>query len=175
MSFVAFNQEPEDRMQVLRALMEAHGHDVLRVLYSYVKDKHIAEDLSQEVFIKVYDHLDTFRKESSYKTWVLRIAMNRAKDYLRSQASKLMPVEDLTYLPDSKTPEQIVVTKEEDAYLWRSVLSLPEIYRETLFLFYEQELSIDEIATITQMTTATVKTRLHRGRAMLRDALKGSE
>ncbi len=166
-------QDQQDPLQILRALMEAHGHDVLRVLYSYVKDRHIAEDLSQEVFIKVYDHLDTFRKESSYKTWVLKIAINRAKDYLRSAASKITPVDDLTYLPGGESPEANFLAREEQRVLWHAMLSLPEIYRESLWLFYEQELTIEEIALVTQLSVATVKTRLHRGRAMLRKALEG--
>ncbi|MCY0870294.1 MAG: sigma-70 family RNA polymerase sigma factor, partial [Firmicutes bacterium] len=75
-----------DRAQLLRELMEAHGNDVVRTVYLYVRDRHAAEDIAQDVFVKVYDHLDTFRRDSSYRTWILRIAANAAKDYLRAAA-----------------------------------------------------------------------------------------
>ena len=160
---------------LLRELMEAHGNDVLRVVYGYIKDRHAAEDIAQEVFVKVYDHLDSFRRDSSYRTWIMRIAINRAKDYLRSAARRSVPVEDLSHLPGGDTPEMAVLRRQSGDALWRAVLDLPEIYREAVWLFYAQGLSIEEIATVTQVTVSSVKTRLHRGRELLRRAWEGGE
>lgn len=158
----------EGRIGLLRELMEAYGNDVLRIVYGYVLDRQQAEDIGQEVFVKVYDHLDSFRGESSYRTWILRIAANHAKDYLRSSARRYVPVDDLSYVEGADCVEQTVVLQEEGEALWRAVRALPEIYRETLWLFYGQELTVDEIAYITQASTSSVKTRLYRGRELLR-------
>lgn len=160
----------EARVSLLRELMDAHGNDVLRVVYGIVRDRHIAEDLSQDVFVRVYDHLHEFRQESSYKTWILRIAVNRAKDYLRSAARRSVPVEDLTYLPAEGTAEDVAMTRLTQGDLWQAVLALPDGYRETMWLYYSQELPIDEIAAVTGASVSSVKTRLHRGRELLRRA-----
>jgi len=164
------HDDDEARVSLLRELMDAHGNDVLRVVYGIVHDRHTAEDLSQDVFVKVYDHLHEFRQESSYKTWILRIAVNRAKDYLRSSARRSVPVEDLTYIAGEKSAEQTAILHLQQGEIWDAVRALPDVYRETMWLYYSQELPIDEIATITGASMSSVKTRLHRGRELLRRA-----
>ena len=88
-------EEPENRsLQTeeesfdLESLMRTYGNDVLRMAYSYVKDYDTAEDIFQEVFIKVNANLAAFRGESSIKTWLLRITVNACKDYLKSAYSR---------------------------------------------------------------------------------------
>lgn len=165
----------EDRVALLRELMEAHGRDVLRMVFSYVRDRHIAEDLSQEVFVKVYGHLDTFRQESSYRTWILRIASNTAKDYLRSSARRVPTVEGFERAAEEGSAEDRAMERQTGRALWDAVLGLPAMYREAIWLFYAQDLSIEEIANVTQSSVSAVKTRLHRGRELLRKAWEGCE
>lgn len=172
---VSSNRGDNERASLLRELMEAYGRDVIRVVFGYVRDRHIAEDLSQDVFVKVYDHLDSFRHESSYRTWILRIAANSAKDYLRSTARKSVPVEDLGYVPGPASTEESAVAKMAGQALWDAVLRLPDRYREVIWLFYAQEMSIEEIAAMTQSTIPAIKTRLHRGRELLRKVWEGCE
>lgn len=167
---MAVRPDDDARLSLLRELMDAYGHDVLRVVYGVVRDKHAAEDLSQEVFVKVYDHLSEFRQESSYKTWILKIAVNRARDYLRSAARRTVPVDDLSYVADGVSAEQAALKQFERDHLWESVLALPDLYRETMWLYYSQELPVEEIATMIGISVASVKTRLFRGRELLRRA-----
>ena len=68
----------------LEWLMEQYGDLVMRLAYTYVKEKQIAEDISQEVFISCYKHLQHFERRSTYKTWIYRITVNKCKDYLKS-------------------------------------------------------------------------------------------
>lgn len=142
------------------------------MIFGYVKDRHAAEDIAQEVFVRVYDHLDSFRQDSSYRTWIMRIAINAAKDYLRAAARRTVPVDDLSYVPGGETPEGNLVKRQDQSSLWQAVMDLPEIYREAVWLFYAQEFSVEEIANVTQVTAASVKTRLHRGRELLRRAVE---
>ena len=158
---------------LLRELMDAHGNEVLRVVYGYVKDRYAAEDISQDVFVKVYDHLDSFRQESSYRTWILRIAVNSAKDYLRSAARRVVPVDDLSHVEGDDSPERLMLRRQEDDELWNAVMNLPEMYREAVWLFYGRGMSIEEIADVTQVTAGSVKTRLHRARELLRRTWEG--
>ena len=70
--------------ETLETLMRQYGNDVLRLAYLYVKEYHLAEDIFQDVFLKVNQNLEDFRGESSIKTWILRITVNTCKDYLKS-------------------------------------------------------------------------------------------
>ena len=110
----------DDRTELLRELMEAYSQDVFHVVLGYVKDRHVAEDLAQDVFIKVYDHMDSFRQESSYKTWIMKIAVNRAKDFLRSAARKMMVVDDFSQLSSEYSLEHAVIGKLRDERLWKA-------------------------------------------------------
>ncbi len=165
----------DDRTELLRELMEAYSRDVFHVVLSYVKDRHIAEDLAQDVFVKVYDHMDTFRQESSYKTWIIRIAVNRAKDFLRSSARKNLSMDHFSHIDSEFSVEQTVISKIRDERLWRAVTALPDLYREVIWLYYAKELTIDEISQVLSLGESAVKTRLFRGRELLKKAWKGSE
>ena len=165
----------DDRTELLRELMEAYSRDVLHVVLSYVKDRHIAEDLAQDVFVKVYDHIESFRQESSFKTWIIRIAVNRAKDFLRSSARKNLSVDQLPNIDSEFSVEQTVISKIRDERLWRAVTELPDLYREVIWLYYAKELTIDEISQVLSLGESAVKTRLFRGRELLKKTWKGSE
>lgn len=168
-------QSQEERVSLLQELMRAFGHDVIRLIDHYLHDRHAAEDLSQDVFLKVYDHLDDFRNESSYKTWILAIAANAAKDYLRAAARRVTPVETIPEKEGVAHPavENTVVERAQRDQLWRAVDALPDVYREAIWLFYGHELSVEEAARVAKASVGAMKTRLHRGRAMLREGLGG--
>jgi RNA polymerase sigma-70 factor (ECF subfamily) len=163
----------DDRTELLRELMEAYQRDVFHVLLGYVKDRHIAEDLAQDVFVKVYDHLGSFRQESSYRTWIMRIAINRAKDFLRSFAHKTIPIEDVSQWDSEYSVEQTVMSHARDEYLWKAVTDLPELYREVMWLYYAKEMTIEEISQILELNQSAVKTRMFRGRELLKKAWQG--
>lgn len=172
---MASAQSDERRFELLRELMEAYSRDVFYVVYGYVRDKHTAEDISQDVFLKIYDHLESFRQESSYKTWILRIAANCAKDFLRSSARKTTVVmDDLSHLPGDASTERTVVAKEQEHALWQAVQGLPDNYREVIWLYYAQDFTVEEISHVTSLSQGAVKTRLHRGRELLRTVWEGS-
>jgi RNA polymerase sigma-70 factor, ECF subfamily len=75
---------------ILIYLMNEYGTMVKRLAFSYVKDTSLAEDIAQEVFISTYKNLDSFKGESSYKTWIYRIAINRSKDMVKSKAFRMV-------------------------------------------------------------------------------------
>lgn len=141
-----------------------------------------AEDLAQEVFIKVDQALPGFRGESSLSTWLYRIATNTAYDRLRSPSFQNQQDdhqsgeedEDRDACLREKKPliEQQFVKKEMDTCLLSYLARLPESYRSVLVLSDMEELSNKEIADILGVTLGTVKTRLHRARASLREELE---
>ncbi|MBL2480401.1 sigma-70 family RNA polymerase sigma factor, partial [Klebsiella pneumoniae] len=99
---------------------------------------------------------------SNLKTWLWRIAINHCKDYLKSWYNKKVIVTEdgFTYMESQKeSVEQIVIQNAEDSRLASAVMSLPIKYREVIYLFYYEELSIKEIATVIEVKENTIKTR----------------
>ncbi len=148
-------------------LMNLYGNDILRMCILYVKDYHLAEDITQETFIKVYQKLDTFKNQSNIKTWITRIAINNCKNAINKANRETTSIEDLMIIYTenfSKSDTKQMLSDE--------VSKLPKKYFEVIMLFYYQELSIKEIAYILKIPQATVKTRLKRAKERLKSKLK---
>ncbi|WP_245628928.1 sigma-70 family RNA polymerase sigma factor [Alicyclobacillus shizuokensis] len=173
--FEASNTPPVDPMALLDEWMRLYGQDVLNLAYSYVRNYHQAEDIAQDVFLRAFAKMDSFRGDSSVKTWLLTITANRCKDYLRSWVVQRVVVDDehLNQVVDDVSPELEVARKLEEDGLWAAVHSLPAKYSEVLILYYRHDLSSREIAEVLNTTDQNVRTRLHRGRAMLKRLLEG--
>lgn len=156
-------------------LMKQYGNDVLRTAYAYVKDKDAAEDLFQEVFIKAYYNLDKFRGDSSIKTWLIRITINVAKDYLKSAYQRrVVPMDESTEeIPVTQDDFERIENEDRDAQIKRAVMTLPEGYREVVLCVYYQEMSVAETAKALGVAEGTVKSRLSRARDQLKTMLEG--
>jgi RNA polymerase sigma-70 factor, ECF subfamily len=157
--------------ELLEEAMNQFGKEVLFIAYSYVKDYRVAEDIAQEVFIRFYQRYDSFRNESSLKTWIIRIAINQSKDHLKKwETRKLLFTNKLNEMLHEFTgidPQSRAIHKETSRELHMKLLSLPVKYREVLFLFYYEELKISEIAGCLEIKLNTAKTRLKTGKEKL--------
>lgn len=163
-------ESQKSKDEQLKLLIDDYASYINRLAYLYVKDWSIAEDITQDVFLKCYEKMDTFRGDSSYKTWLYKITVNKCKDYLKSKWYRsILPTEYIkdVLLTTNRTPEQQVVANDEKHALAQLVLSLPGKYREVIILFYYEQLNIKEIAEITGIKQETIKTRLQRGKRML--------
>ncbi|WP_078552533.1 sigma-70 family RNA polymerase sigma factor [Bacillus alkalicellulosilyticus] len=161
----------DDRDALLQELMESYGDDILRLVYSYIKDRSLAEDLTQEIFIKCFTHLQGFQQQSSIKTWLYRIASNHCKDYLRSWHYRKMVLSEKVgsvLTTKDKEVEDEVVGRSEEKQLAEALLTLPVRYREVLYFHYFEEWSVTEISKLLEGNPNTVKTRLKRGRELLK-------
>ncbi len=133
-----------------------------------------AEDLTQEVFLKVSQALPRFRRDSSLSTWIYRIATNTAYDKLRSPSFRRtgdVPVQELVVVDRASPLEQTLARREMNDCIDRFIAGLPANYRSVLLLSEEQGLTNQEIADALCLSLDTVKIRLHRARAQLRKAL----
>lgn len=159
----------------IETLMRKHGNEVLRTAYSYVKDKFTAEDIFQEVFIKVYKNLESFRDESDIKTWIIRITINTAKDYLKSAYSRkvvpMMEFKEDQLVSDNDFEE--IENRDRDEQVKKTVMSLPEQYREVLLCVYYHDMSVADTAKSLGIAEGTVKSRLSRARDMMKNKLEG--
>lgn len=163
--------------ELLEKMMIDYGNDVMYLAYSYVKDRSIAEDLAQEVFISAYTHLDGFQWESTIKTWLYRITVNRCKDYLKSwnyRSTVLSNVFDLTIGSRDKEADAIVIEKDEKAKLADLIFSLPLKYREVIYLFYFEDISLNDLSQLLNLNINTLKSRMKRAKQLLKkEIMKG--
>nr|WP_263325293.1 sigma-70 family RNA polymerase sigma factor [Neobacillus sp. Marseille-Q6967] len=174
---IASALDTDDKELLIDEMMKWYGQEILQLAYSYVKNQAIAEDLTQDIFVKCYRALDTYSGKSKLRTWLWRIAINHCKDFLRSWYSRNVVAtgDEITTNGTRKgLVEETVVQKEEDDQLISAVMELPVKYREVIYLFYYQELSIKEIAVLTDTGENTVKTRLRRARELLKERLEVS-
>jgi RNA polymerase sigma-70 factor, ECF subfamily len=164
----------DEREQIIDQLMHEYSDDILHLVYTYVKNRATAEDLTQEIFIKCYEKLNQFNQQATIKTWVYRIASNHCKDYLRSWHYRKITLSDkiLDYIPSkSKLVEEEIIKNSEEDILTNAVMNLPLKYREVVFLHYYEELSLREISKITTVNINTLKTRLKRAKELLKDKM----
>ncbi|MBT2681791.1 sigma-70 family RNA polymerase sigma factor [Bacillus sp. ISL-35] len=167
--------EIDNSGELIDEIMDKYGKEILQLAFSYVKNKQIAEDLTQEIFVKCYKSLHTFSGNSKFRTWLWRIASNHCKDYLKSWYNKNVFATDYQPIYDSiqwDGVEERVIQDEVDGELAAAVMDLPADYREVIYLFYFEELTIKEISSITEIKENTVKTRLKRAKELLKERLE---
>lgn len=159
----------------IESLIRQYGNDVLRTAYMYVKDIHSAEDIFQDVFIKVNQKLSTFEGNSSIKTWIIRITINTCKDYLKSAWSRrvvpMMEYQEDAIISESDYDE--VEEQDTKELIKQSVLSLPEKYKDVVICVYYQDMTIMEAANTLHIAEGTAKSRLSRARQKLKTLLEG--
>jgi RNA polymerase sigma factor, sigma-70 family len=158
-------------------LMNSYGNDVLKIAYLYLKDKHLAEDAFQEVFIKVYKNFNKFKKNSSEKTWIMSITMNTCRDILRISWFKkvlmLKDIDDNSLLHTYENIDNKVINKIEHEELLKEVMNLPSKYKEPVLLYYYEELSTVDISKMLKIPEGTVRNRLFRARTILKSNIDG--
>jgi len=160
----------------IESLMLTYGNDVLRTAYMYVKDQYLAEDIFQDVFLKVNQKLHTFEGKSSIKTWIIRITINTCKDYLKSAWNKrVTPITEYQEqtLREEKDEFDEVERKEDGKMIRNVIMELPDIYKEVVILVYYQEMTISEVASVLKVAEGTIKSRLARAKEKLRIYLEG--
>lgn len=141
---------------------------VYRVAFSQIKNHADAEDITQEVFLKLLHNKMKFESTEHEKAWIIRVTLNQCKDLLKSKWKKSSVFIDS--VPEQEKMYYKNPYVKEDETLW-AVLQLPVKYRNCLYLFYYEDYSIKEIAESLEMQENTVKTNLRRGREALKKML----
>jgi RNA polymerase sigma factor (sigma-70 family) len=147
---------------------------VCSLAYSATGSLSRSEDLAQETFVTAWKQLRDLREPEKLRSWLCRIARNLTYDALRQQGREpshhAESLDDISESPaPGPLPGEQTISNEEKAILWRSLESIPEIYREPLVLFYREHQSIEAVAEKLELTEDTVKQRLSRGRKMLHE------
>jgi RNA polymerase sigma-70 factor (ECF subfamily) len=167
------------RESAFEELVRRYQRPIASYVYRMVGDYDAALDLTQEVFIKVYNSLSRYRSEFKFSTWIYKIAHNTAIDHLRRHTvrDQIMtaggdgPRSEIAIESRRPTPEQESEREERRSEIESVVQSLPAAYRELIVLRHSHDLSYDEIAEVTGLPLGTVKNRLFRAREAMRDLL----
>lgn len=165
-------KDPDSRRdQTIERLITQYQTSLLRLCYVQLQDQALAEDAVQETFLKAYKGFDSFRGDSSEKTWLTRIAVNTCRDFQRGGWFKHT---DRRVTPDM-LPVGTVQPDTEDLDLSLAVMKLPRKIREAILLYYYQDMSTEEIAETLGIAQSSVSNRLRRGREKLRKLLEGRD
>lgn len=152
------------------ALLNIYGDKVLRLCYLILKDINLAEDVTQEVFILVYRHGAKFKEKSSFYTWISKIAVNKCRDVLKKNNEYIF-FEDYHEIESDSNIEDDVLQSVKGDKIKDCIFLLKPMYREVISLYYYEELSIKEVCEVLDENENTVKSRLIRGRRILKDML----
>ncbi len=138
---------------------------VYRLALSRTKSREHAEDISQDVFVKLMQNKKKFESEEHLKAWLLRVTINLTKDLFSSH----------WYRTTDELDENITYEATESNGVYDAVMALPQKYRTVIHLHYFEGYRVEEIALITNSTAGTVKSQLHRGREMLKNIMQEGE
>lgn len=145
-------------------ITEKYFDMVYKLAVSQTKDIHYGEDVAGSVFLKFIQSNKDFESEEHIKAWLIRVTINTAKSIFSSSwHKKIVPL-------DAEIPIEM---PEEESDVYSAVMSLPKKYRAVIHLFYYEDMSVIEIAEILKINQSTVRSQLHRGRALLKEKLKG--
>jgi RNA polymerase sigma-70 factor (ECF subfamily) len=153
-------------------LVTRYKNLVYSVILRMINDREEADDLAQEVFIKLYKNLDKYYPDFKFSTWTIRIATNHVIDYRRKKKQETVPIEDVEFsLTSEDSPESEYIKREQSNELKKIVSELPDMYKIPIVLYHEQGLSYQEISDIVNEPLSKVKNRIFRGRRMLKESL----
>jgi RNA polymerase sigma-70 factor (ECF subfamily) len=163
-------------------IMEKYNQVVGIVIQKVIHNQVEIDDLKQEVFIKAFNSLHTFKREYAFSTWLFRIATNHSIDFLRKKRLKAQSMQEsietqngeLKYQYASKeaTPERKLIEREARVHITRAIENLPQKYRICIEMRHKEEKSYEEIAEELNIPIGTVKARIFRARELLNKELK---
>lgn len=159
--------------QAFQESMQIHSDYLLRIAYLYVKDWQVAEDIIQDAFLSYYVKFEQFEERASLKTYLVRIVINKCKDYLKSWTYRKQQLTNRFF--QTKTDPQKALQQAERLDIAEAILQLPISLREVIIHYYYDELSVLEVAALLGISDNTVKTRMRRARQLLKESLAEDE
>lgn len=175
----------EGRERAFRELVERYERPIFSLVYRMVRDRTLAEDLSQEAFVRAYSALDSYDPAYKFSSWIFKIANNLTIDHLRKKKLDTVSLHGSPHArteeeaertavvleAESENPEEYAEARELGGRIEEAIAALRPEYRTVILLRHVEGYSYGEIAEITELPLGTVKTYLHRARNELRELL----
>lgn len=150
------------------AIVRRWQHRVLSLAWRFCRDRATAEDMAQEVFLKVFRSLASFRGDSAFSTWLISIALNTFRSRLRAEGQPLLSLDPDRLFATAPGVLSGLEEHQRAEAVRRAVLTLPKRYRDAILVYYFEERDLAESARVLAVAEGTLKARLHRGRELLR-------
>lgn len=176
------NQAKQGKMEAFELLVNRYQQKVANVISKFVKDRHEIQDVAQEVFIKVFRALPNFRGDSSFYTWIYRIAVNTSKNHLVSKSRRIQntqvefeEAENFSSNEDQRnldTPDAVYARGELEQTMSKAIATLPEDLKTAIVLREVDGLSYEEIAEQMDCPIGTVRSRIFRARDAIDQAMR---
>jgi len=162
-------------------LVKRYEKQIVNYVFRMIGNYQDALELSQEVFLKAYLALKSYKSEYSFSTWLYKIARNRTIDFIRKKKLNTVSIEGKgnedslkpQYEDSGLRPDEVYEKKRRANLVEKAVAKLPEEYREVIIMYHVDGLKYEEIADILGVPIGTVKNRIFRARKMLKDMLEG--
>ena len=171
---VRIKEDAQVRSADIATVIDQYGDFVMTLCMRILGDKMLAEEATQDTFLKVYKSLGDFRAESSLKTWIYRIGYRTAIDYARRQKRNALVV-DLDNRRDvnSLETDNVDLVEQDERLNWleQGIAKLPADQAAIISIFYLDEKNVNELSKITGLTESNIKIKLFRARKSLRDLL----
>ncbi|MDR2120761.1 MAG: sigma-70 family RNA polymerase sigma factor [Tannerella sp.] len=159
----------DGKTEYFSVLMTRHAPSVFSLMTRMAANREDAEELTQDTFLKAFRALPAFRRDSSFSTWLYRIAYNTALSAMRRQPAEHVSLADIADSTNEEAEDELAAL-DNDAQLERlqkALEQLPPDDRALMLMFYMQEKTVAEISAVTRLSPANVKTKLHRTRKKL--------
>jgi len=150
-------------------IVDKHADMVYRIAFTHMKNKTDADDIFQEVFLKLCESTVAFESDEHVKAWLIKVTINTCRKSFSSAWNK-----KIIQLPDLEHKELSYEDRYQDFEILPIVQALPPKYRSVIHLFYFEDMPISDIAKALKSTNSTIKSQLSRARNLLRNKLKGS-
>jgi RNA polymerase sigma-70 factor, ECF subfamily len=163
-------------------IVDLYKDKIFHLAYRMLSNRHEAEDVVQDTFLRVYRNLDRYDETQKFSTWIYRIGTNLCIDRLRkrkpnysldAEMNDQEGIDGYAMIPsDDRTPETYLLVSETQKMVHEAIESLPAKYKTVMVLRYLKDMSLQEISDVLDMPVTTIKTRVHRGREFLRKKLE---
>jgi RNA polymerase sigma-70 factor, ECF subfamily len=155
-------------VQAFEGIVRRWQSPLVNMAWRYCRDRGRAEEMAQEAFLRAWRGLASWRRESSFSTWLFALAANVFRSELERFPAVNLPLEEAEEPAGPATQHEELARKQSDDDVRRAVLALPRRYREPVVLYYFQEMDVAAAARTMELPVGTVKARLARGRDLLR-------
>jgi RNA polymerase sigma-70 factor (ECF subfamily) len=160
----------QGNMIAFEELYEAYRGTIYRLAYKFVRNIPDAEDLTQDIFVKIFEKIGSFRFKSFFSTWLYRVAVNECLQYTRRKSVLSVPLEEVetSLATESTRPSDLLENKELGIHLENAISSLPDSQRLPFILTAEDEMRYGDVAKILGVTADAVRMKAYRARLALR-------
>lgn len=157
--------------KVFESVVDKYKGIIFSIAYKYTNDYNESQDLAQEIFLKIYKNIKSFKGECKFSTWITKISINTCLDYKRKDKVKKINLFNDYNREIINTPEEEIMISEKQKTIHKLIYELPDIYKNVIIMYHFNEMPYKEICKALNIPQKTVETRLYRARKILKEKL----